>query len=101
MEYTLVFDKEFIKDFNKLDNSIQIEAEKKIRLLKINPKEIGKPLKYLPNFYELHIRMYRIFYLVEETKIKVLILDIEHKDNTDKYLRLLDKESLSSKISDL
>ncbi len=101
MIYTLVFDKEFARDFNKLDKSIKDEAEKKIRRLKENPKEIGKPLRYFPNLYELHVRMYRIFYVIEESKIKVLVLAIEHKDETDKYLRMLKKEDIKFKLSGL
>src|SRR3989338_8169241 len=63
MGYTLLFDKEFVKEYNKLGNSVRAEAEKKLKRLKDNPHEIGKPLKYFPNLYELHVRMYRIFYL--------------------------------------
>lgn len=101
MSYTLFFDKEFVRDFNKLDKSIRDEAEKKIRRLKENPSEIGKPLKYFPRLYELHVRMYRIFYVIEESKIKVLILAIEHKDETDRYLRALKKEDIKFKLSGL
>ncbi|MDO8509472.1 MAG: type II toxin-antitoxin system RelE/ParE family toxin [Nanoarchaeota archaeon] len=100
-EYTLIFDKEFHKEFKKLDNSIQIEAEKKILKLKSMPYEIGKPLKYFSNLYELHIRMYRIFYVIEESKVKVIVLSLHHKDETDKYLRNLNKENIKSKLSDL
>ena len=99
--YTLVFDKEFVRDFDKLDYSIQNEAEKKIKRLKESPKEIGKPLRYFSSLYELHVRMYRIFYVVEESKIKVLILDVRHKDETDKYLRQMNKEIVKSKMNNL
>ena len=68
MFYTLVFDKEFVRDFRKLDNSIQQEAAKRLKRLKEDPKEIGKPLKYFANLFELHVRMYRIFYVIEESK---------------------------------
>ena len=101
MVYELRFDKEFTRDFNKLDKSIRDEADKKLRQLKINPKEVGKPLKYFANLFELHVRMYRIFYVVEESQIKVLVLALEHKDNTDKYLRQLDKEDIRFKLSNL
>ena len=101
MEWTLVFDKEFVRDFNKLDKSVRDEAEKKLRILKENPKEIGKPMRYFSNLYELHVRMYRIFYVIEENKIKVLILALEHKDNTDKYLRNLKKDDLKDRLSNL
>lgn len=101
MVYELRFDKEFARDFNKLDKSIRDEADKKLKQLKINPKEVGKPLKYFANLFELHVRMYRIFYVVEESQIKVLVLALEHKDNTDKYLRQLDKEKIKFKLSNL
>ena len=101
MVYELRFDREFTRDFNKLDKSIRDEADKKLRQLKINPKEVGKPLKYFANLFELHVRMYRIFYVVEESQIKVLVLALEHKDNTDKYLRQLDKEDIRFKLSNL
>jgi mRNA-degrading endonuclease RelE of RelBE toxin-antitoxin system len=98
MTYTLFFDTEFVKEFNKLDKSIRDEAEKKLKRLKENPKEIGKPLKYFSNLYELHVRMFRIFYIVEELKVKVLILAIEHKDNTDRYLKRLTKEDIKDRL---
>lgn len=93
-EYILIFDKEFKKKFRKLDNSIQIEGEKKIEKLKISPKEIGKPLKYISNLFELHIRMYRIFYVVRDNQVRVLLLTVEHKDKTDKYLRRLTSDKI-------
>jgi mRNA-degrading endonuclease RelE of RelBE toxin-antitoxin system len=99
MEYTLIFDREFIKEYNKIDKSIRDEAEKKIKKLKEFPREIGKPLKYFANLYELHVRMYRIFYFVEDFKVKVLILAIEHKDNTDNYLRNLTKDEIYKRLS--
>ena len=99
MVYTIVFDKEFEKDFKKLDKSIRVEAEKKILKLKEFPREIGKPLKYFSNLYELHIQMYRIFYVIEELKIKVLVLAIEHKDETDEYLKKLTKEEITKRLS--
>jgi|GEM_PF-1577281 len=99
MVYTLLFDRQFKRDFDKLDKSIKNEAEKKLLKLKESPREIGKPLKYFPNLFELHVRMYRIFYVIEENQVKVLVLAIEHKDETDKYLRQLDKEEIRNKLS--
>ena len=99
MIYTLFFDTEFVREFNKLDKSIRDEAEKKLKKLKENPKETGKPLRYFSNLYELHVRMFRIFYVVEESKVKVLILAMEHKDNTDKYLKKLTKENIKDRLS--
>ena len=92
--YTLLFDKQFARDYRKLDKSLQIEGDKKLLRLKENPKEIGKPLKYFPNLYELHLRAYRIYYIVQESKVKILVLAVEHKDEQDKYLRSLSLDKI-------
>jgi len=92
--YILLFDKQFTKDYRKLDNSLQIEGDKKLKRLKENPKEMGKPLKFFPNLYELHLRMYRIYYIIQESEVKVLVLSVEHKDRQDKYLRSLTLEKI-------
>ncbi|OIO42734.1 hypothetical protein CO038_04295 [Candidatus Pacearchaeota archaeon CG_4_9_14_0_2_um_filter_39_13] len=43
--YKLLFDKQFVRDYRKLDKSLQIEGDKKLKRLRENPREIGKPLK--------------------------------------------------------
>jgi len=80
---------------------LQIEYEKKIKRLKENPKEIGKPLKYFPNLFELHLRMYRIFYVVEDFKVRILLLTIEHKDECNKYLRQLSLDKIKQLLENL
>lgn len=92
--YTLLFDKQFVRDYRKLDKSLQIEGDKKLKRLKENPMEIGKPLKFFPNLYELYLRMYRIYYVVQESNVKVLVLSVEHKDEQEKYLRSLSLEKI-------
>jgi len=99
-EYSLIFDKQFTKKFRKLDNSIQVEGEKKIKQLKQNPRGVGKPLKYFSNLFELHTRMYRIFYVVEEHRLRVLLLSIEHKDETDRYLKSLTTKRIKELIGE-
>jgi len=99
-EYILIFDREFNKKFRKLDKSFQIEGEKKIKRLRENPREIGKPLKYFSNLYELYVRMYRIFYVVEDYNVRVLLLSVEHKDETDKYLRNLTTEKIKQLLEE-
>lgn len=92
--YRLVFDKEFVRYYRKLDNSLQIEGDKKIEKLKYNPREIGKPLKFFSNLYELHLRMYRIYYIIDESEVKVLLIDVEHKNKQDNFLRSLTREKI-------
>ena len=57
------------------------------------------------NFTNSKIAMSRVVfecclkYVVEETKVRVLVLAIEHKDNTDRYLRQLTKEDINEKLA--
>jgi len=95
--YKLIFDKEFTKRYKKLDNSIQKEGDKKILKLKDNP-HFGKPLKYFSNLFELHLQMYRIFYIVDNHRIKILFIGVEHKDECDKYLKQLTPEKINELI---
>ena len=92
--YTLLFDKQFVKEYRKLDKSLQIEGDKKLKRLKENPREIGRPLKFFPNLYELHLRMYQIYYVIQESEVKILVLAVEHKDEQEKYLRNLTLEKI-------
>ena len=84
-ERVLVFDERFTKKYRKLDKSLQIEGDKKI--LRLKEKLSGKPLfDVYPNLYELYLRSYRIYYLVEDNQIRIMILAIEHKNNQQKFL---------------
>jgi len=94
MVYELVFGKRFEDEFKKLDNSLRQEAWKKLQRLKESP-QIGKHLHHL-NLWELHVRVFRIFYLIDESKIKLLILSIKHKDECDKYVRSLSQEDIKN-----
>jgi len=92
--YKILFDKQFVKEYRKLNKSLQIEGDKKLKRLRENPKEIGKPLKFFPNLYELYLRMYRIYYVIRESEVKVLVLSVEHKDEQERYLRSLTLEKI-------
>mgnify|MGYP001594463774 FL=1 len=99
-EYELIFDKEFSREYRKLDKSLQIEGDKKLLKLKSNPFEFGKQLKFFPNLYELYLRIYIIFYVIEESQIKVLLLSVLHKDEQDKFLRSLTKDRIKKIIEE-
>ena len=44
--------------------------------------------------------MYRIFYIIEKQKVKVLFIGLEHKDECDKYLKQLTKNKLNSLLDE-
>ncbi len=94
-EYKLKFDKIFERKYRKLDNSIQIEGDKKIKRLKQNHDSMGKPLYFLPGLFELYLQSYRIYYFVKEMDKFIYILAIEHKDEQKKFLNELTKEKIN------
>ncbi len=98
-KYELKFARLFDKEFDKLDKSLKDEAWKKLERLKYNPN-IGKHLNYL-NLWELHIRMFRIFYIINNNEVKILLLSIKHKDDCDKYVRGLTIEQIKQALSDV
>jgi len=99
MIYELKVTKTFEKEFEKLDNSIQQQTWKKIERLKENP-EIGKHLHYL-NLWELHVQMFRVFYIIDNNQIRILLLSIKHKDECDKYVRGLDISKIKQLLNDV
>ena len=85
--YKLIFDKNFERNYRKLDNSLRIQGDKKLQRLKEDPRNMGKPLfEVHPNLYELYLESYRIYYLVQDTKVEVLLIAIDHKNNQQKFL---------------
>ena len=100
VEYNLLFDKKFEKDYRKLDRSIQIEGDKKLLRLKIDHENVGKPLKFLPSLFEFYLGSYRIYYFVEESEKKIFILSIKHKDEQEKYLRKLTLEIIKKTLEE-
>lgn len=83
-----------------MDKSLQIEGDKKLKRLADDPKSMGKPLKFFPSLYELHLRMYRIYYVIRESEIKVLVLSIQHKDEQERYLRSLSLEDINRSLEE-
>ncbi|MBS3099050.1 type II toxin-antitoxin system RelE/ParE family toxin [Candidatus Pacearchaeota archaeon] len=98
MEYVLILSKKFEKEFERLDNSIKNEAWKKIERLKNNPENTGKHLRHL-NLWELKIRMYRVFYFIDKSQIRILLLSVKHKDETDKYVRGLSLDEIKQLLN--
>ena len=98
--YELKFDKVFTRKYRNLGRSFQIQGDKKIKRLKKNPQDQGKQLRFFHNLYELRLQMYRIFYLIHEQKVNILFIGLEHKDETDKYLRSLTKDKINSMINE-
>ncbi len=92
MAYKIEFIPEALKDFDKLDKSLKIQAKKKIDKLSENPY-IGEPLsnkagRDLTGFYKLYFykKKHRIVYRIIEDKIEVVqIWGIGKRDKSEIY----------------
>lgn len=79
--YRIIFEKQAINFFKKLDKSLQERIGKKIEKLKENPK-IGIPLVgNLSGLWKLRIGDYRVTYQIRHNELVVLLLKIAHRKN--------------------
>jgi len=80
----------YIKSLKKFDKQIRIKIEKKVNLLKNNPK-LGKPLKYT-NLWQLYIgNNHRVLYAIKHEQVDILVailLAIPKKDLDGNYPRI-------------
>lgn len=70
---------EFDTDFSKLDGSEQIRVEKILNQLSEHGREIGKPLAGLNFFREKKFGGKRLYYLMYENFLIVLVVAISNK----------------------
>ena len=82
--YNIYRSERFNKKFSNLDNSIMIRIEKEIENIKNNPR-IGKPLGY-KFFRERKVGVYRVYYLIYEEYIVVLLVGISKKIDQQKII---------------
>lgn len=79
--YDIIFEKQPLKFFNKLNKNLQDRIGKKVEKLKIDPK-IGVPL--IGNFagmYKLRVGDYRMIYKIINERLIVLVIKMGHRKN--------------------
>ena len=71
------------KDYEKLSHEIREVIRKAIeKKLTVNPVAFGKPLKYsLKGYRRLRVGDYRVIYKIDEDKVIVIIVEIDHRKN--------------------
>ena len=75
---------QYEKEFEKLDYSLQIQIEKEIKQLELNP-HVGKPLGY-KFFREKKIQNYRVYYLIYEDLVVVFVVALSDKKGQQKAI---------------
>ncbi len=70
-----------IKDYERIPPAIREIIRKAIeKKLTVDPHNFGKPLKYdLKGYRRLRVGEYRVIYKIDEGKVIVIIVDIDHR----------------------
>ena len=94
LKYDLKIDPKLLKRYRKkVDKSQQIIVDKKILSLEENPQRGHKLFSIYPDLYELYAGSYRIYYVVQEKEVTVVIIAYEHKKVQEKLLNSIKKDN--------
>ena len=93
MSYELEFLPSALKDWRKLDNSINVQFKKKLSERLENPKVTKDKLRGYEDVYKIKLRDvgYRLAYQVKDDEIVVLVLVVGKRENNEVYEMLKDK----------
>jgi mRNA interferase RelE/StbE len=81
--YRLKFTKLSKKEFDKLDNSIKLQFQKKLKQRLENPKVASAKLRGYENVYKIKLRSsgFRLAYEVKDEEIVVLVLKVGKRED--------------------
>ncbi len=87
MIYDLKFLPTALKEWKKLDNSIQKQLKKKLKERLINPHVPGSALRGFDNYYKIKLRSsgYRLVYEVVDDEIYILVIVIGKRNRNEVY----------------
>lgn len=82
MIYNLDFKPKALKEWEKIDSSIQEQFKKKLKKRLHNPKILSDKLSGYENVYKIKLRSsgFRLAYEVKESEIVVLVLKVGKRD---------------------
>jgi len=93
MIYKLQFTKESNKEWEKLNFTIRIQFQKKLKERLTNPKILKDKLSGYNNIYKIKLRGsgFRLAYEVKDEQIIVLVLSVGKRENNKVYDNLKDR----------
>lgn len=87
MPHLLEFKPSALKEWQKLDNTIQSEFKKKLEKVLEHPKVEANKLSGLPDCYKIKLRTlgYRLVYQVDDGRVVVLVLAVGKREKSVVY----------------
>jgi len=87
MNYKLKFLPTALKEWKKLDNTIQIQLKKKIKNILSQPHILSNQLRGFENHYKIKLRAsgYRLVYEVIDKEICILVIAIGQRNKNKVY----------------
>ena len=83
--YEVKFSKKAEKSYEKLPNEVKLRIDQKLAYLRATPKGTDtKKLVGEQNVYRTRVGSYRIVYEIEDNKLLVWILDVDHRSSVYK-----------------
>ena len=95
--YKLVQTRDFEKEFKKLPEEIKKRFQKQFRRVAQNPYATGKPLGH-KEFRELKNKNFRVYYMIYNTKIIVLLVGASDKKAQKSTIYYIKKTGNYSKV---
>ena len=94
MSYKLKFTKLSHKEWHKLDASVKIQFQKKLKERLEEPRVLKDKLSGFENVYKIKLRAkgFRLAYEVKDDEIVVLVLAVGKRENSEVYLNLSDRK---------
>ena len=81
--YKLVFLSSALKEFKKLDFTVQKRIKSKLEILCTNPKQLENNIKALKGEYSgkfrLRVNQYRVIFQIKDKKLIITIIRIGHR----------------------
>ena len=93
MSYDLKFIPTALKEWKKLDSSIQQMFKKKLEERLENPHVPSAKLSGFPNLYKIKLLSagYRLVYEVNDNEIFILVIVVGKRNNDDVYLKMIER----------
>lgn len=87
MTYKLLFHELALKEWNRLDKTIQTQFKKKLGERLENPHVPSSALRNIPNSYKIKLRSagYRLIYSVDDSIITVKVIAVGKRDKLEAY----------------